>query len=122
MKLHLDQNDGLYRISSYESDSVVINEKSYSRNMIVMPKRLEEWQASSFDKLSVEDFAVIAELKPELVLLGTASTMRFPPQHLLVPLIEEGIGAEVMDLQAACRTYNILLGEGREVAAALLFS
>jgi uncharacterized protein len=74
-----------------------------------------------FDDLSADDFTFLKELKVEIVLLGTGARQRFPHPRLTAALAQAGIGLEVMDVQAACRTYNILVAEERKVAAALLF-
>lgn len=63
---------------------------------------------------------MILEMQPEVVLIGTGHSLRFPEPHLLAPVIRQGLGYEVMDTQAACRTYNILANESRNVVAALL--
>ena len=78
----------------------------------------QEWL--SFDALAEADMAAIAALECPIVLLGTGLRQRFPSPALLRPLIERRIGVEVMDSHAACRTYNILMAEGRDVAAALI--
>jgi uncharacterized protein len=89
--------------------------------MVVLPDRVvTDWNVPTLESLTPENIAVLVELKPELVLLGTGELLRFPDPKLLAGLMVEGIGAEVMDTQAACRTYNILAGEGRNVAAALI--
>jgi len=74
-----------------------------------------------FDALSDVDFAALLEYGPEIVLLGTGATLRFPHPRLTRTLAEAGVGVEVMDTAAACRTFNILAAEGRKVVAALLF-
>ena len=76
---------------------------------------------AGFDALAEVHFAVLAALKPEVVLLGTGSRLRFPSPRLTAALARAGIGLEVMDVQAACRTFNILAEEERRVAAALVF-
>jgi uncharacterized protein len=76
--------------------------------------------ASGFDALSEDEFAALLAYKPEVVLLGTGPSIRFPHPSLTRPLIDAGVGLEVMDTPAACRTYNILAAEGRSVVAALL--
>ncbi|MDP2247911.1 MAG: Mth938-like domain-containing protein, partial [Nitrosomonadales bacterium] len=76
--------------------------------------------ASDFESLTVEHFEKIAELKPEVVLLGTGNKHRFIHPRLTAPLTALGISVECMDTAAACRTYNILMAEGRHVAAALI--
>lgn len=90
--------------------------------MIVMPEHLQAWGVAGFDALTEADFQVFLELKPEILLLGTGPKQRFPHPRLTRALMERRIGVEAMDLQAACRTYNILMAEERRVAAALLFS
>jgi uncharacterized protein len=79
-----------------------------------------QWEASSFAALEPSHFAQIADLKPELVIFGSGAVQRFPRPDLLRALINAKIGFEIMDTQAACRTYNILVGEGRQAMAALL--
>ena len=79
------------------------------------------WGADDFDALSADHFATLAALAPELVIFGSGSRLRFPKPVLLQPLMVRRIGFETMDTAAACRTYNVLLAEGRAVVAALLF-
>ncbi|EDN65774.1 protein containing DUF498 [Beggiatoa sp. PS] len=121
MKLHLDQSNATYQIQSVNSHSVTINNKVYSHNLILMPEYLSDWAVDSFDNLNIEHFKRLRALQPEMILLGTGSKIRFPAPELLAPLMEARIGIEVMDMQAACRTYSILMTEGRTVAVALLF-
>ena len=79
-----------------------------------------DWNCSQFDDLTAEHFAMLAASKPELVIFGSGTRLRFPPTAFLRTLINERIGLETMDTLAACRTYNILAGEGRRVVAALI--
>ena len=81
---------------------------------------IADWPLASVDELGADHAAAILEMKPEIVLLGTGRTFAFPDRARLAPLYNAGIGVEVMDTSAACRTYNILLGEGRNVVAALV--
>ena len=100
---------------------MAVNGVRYETSLIVMPDRIEEdWKVENFDSLAEDNMEALAALKPELVLLGTGDALRFPDPRLLVNLSHAGIGAEVMDTRAACRTYNILMEEGRNVAAALI--
>jgi len=78
------------------------------------------WGPASIDLLEASHVEAIASLAPEIVLLGTGRTFRFPQPALLAPLQAARVGVEVMDTRAACRTYNILLSEGRRVVAALI--
>ena len=79
-----------------------------------------DWNCTSFEQLTAEHFALLAETKPELVIFGSGPRLRFPPPAFLRVLMSQRIGIETMDTMAACRTYNILAGEGRRVIAALL--
>jgi uncharacterized protein len=85
-----------------------------------MPDAVSKCEITDFDQLTAEHFAQLAELKPEVVLLGTGKTQRFIHPRLSRALTEAGIGVECMDTAAACRTYNFLMAEGRQVAAVLL--
>ena len=123
MKLHLSNISGSNAFTGYGEGYVMVNRQRYERNLVVLPDRIvTDWQPAGFDQLSAGDFAQLAELVPEIVLLGTGSRLRFPRPELTRALYEARIGLEVMDIQAACRTYNILAAEERKVVAALLFS
>ncbi len=78
------------------------------------------WDCPRFESLTATHFAQLAELDAEVVIFGSGARNRFPPPAWLQPLMARRIGLETMDTQAACRTYNILAGEGRNVVAALL--
>ncbi|HUX23413.1 MAG TPA: Mth938-like domain-containing protein [Burkholderiales bacterium] len=123
MKLHLSNISGINVFTGYGEGYVMVNRQRYAQNLAVLPDRiLADWQPAGFDRLTAADFSVLAGLAPEIVLLGTGARLRFPRPELTRALIEARIGLEVMDLQAACRTYNILAAEERKVVAALLFS
>ena len=79
-----------------------------------------DWNCTRFEDLTAQHFAQLAQTQPELVIFGSGTRLRFPPPALLRALMEKRIGLETMDTLAACRTYNILAGEGRQVLAALL--
>ncbi|MBI4757094.1 MAG: Mth938-like domain-containing protein [Betaproteobacteria bacterium] len=123
MKLHLDPRSALNRVTAYGEVYVAVNGRRFESGIILMPGRIvEDWCAGGFSELGREHIEQVWELEPEVVLLGTGMRQRFPRPDLLRPLAEAGIGVEVMTLHAACRTYNVLMSEGRRVAAALLFS
>ncbi len=79
-----------------------------------------DWKCTRFDQLTEAHFTVLAETQPELVIFGSGTRLRFAPPALMRALMQKRIGVETMDTLAACRTYNILAGEGRQVVAALL--
>ena len=123
MKLHLSGSTTLNTVTGYGADYVSVNGQRHERNLILLPDRLvEDWSATSFAALTAADLAQLVPFAPEIVLLGTGAALRFPRPELTRPLVEARIGLEVMDLQAACRTYNILVAESRRVAAALLLA
>lgn len=121
MKFHLADAPDLNLFTAYDSGYVAVNHKRYQSSLIVLPDRIvEDWPPHSFESLAAPHFEALLEFNPEIVLLGTGSALRFPHPRLTQALIQARIGVEVMDTPAACRTYNILAGEGRKVAAALL--
>ncbi len=99
---------------------VLLNGERVTRSLVVSPEHsLREW-APDFSSLSENHFEQLLTFKPELVLFGTGSVFRFPHPALTHALTDAGIGLEIMDTQAACRTYMVLASEGRRVVAALL--
>jgi uncharacterized protein len=122
VKLHITPNAGLNLFTAYGDDYVAVNHEKHRSSLIVLPDRLlAAWTSASVGSLQEADMQTLLGLGVEVVLLGTGKRLRFPAPALMRPFAPAGIGLEVMDLQAACRTYNILASEGRKVAAALLF-
>ncbi|MFZ6710382.1 Mth938-like domain-containing protein [Undibacterium sp. TC9W] len=121
MKLHSTPTQQYQTITAYEKDSVEINAITYNYSLIVLPEsKPQQWSATSFEQLSAEDFAQIEATVPDVVILGTGNKQRFVHPKLTAALAAKRIGVECMDNQAACRTYNILMAEGRKVALALI--
>ncbi len=121
MRFSFDSDLNHHAITGYGPDWVRVNQQEFRRSLIVTPERLvTDWPPQTFGDLVEAHFAVIAELEPEIVLLGTGSRQRFPRPALVQSLLARGVGVDVMDLAAACRTYNVVMLEGRRVAAALL--
>lgn len=121
MKLHLTTAENNNLITGYGAGFVEINHQRYASNLIVTADKLVlDWQATDFASLNETHFVQIAALKPEVVLLGTGEKHQFLHPKIIQNLTENGIPLECMTTAAACRTYNILMSEGRNVAAALL--
>ena len=121
MKLQPSLAAGRNVVTAYGDGYVAVNGERRESSMVLMPDRILDWEPERFEALAEEHFAALLELGVEIVLLGTGPKQRFPHPRLTAALSRAGIGLEVMDLQAACRTYNILVSEERKVAAALLF-
>jgi uncharacterized protein len=120
MKLQPDRFDTL-AINAYGPGWVAVNGQRFEHSLIVSSQgRLDDWRCEGLASLSAEHFDRLADDQPELVVFGSGSQLRFVPPSLLRGLISKGIGVETMDTMAACRTFNILAGEGRKVVAALI--
>ena len=100
---------------------VRVGTEEYRENVTLTPDAVTPGFApGGFDALTAQDFARLLEASPEIVLLGTGATQRFPRPAVVAPLMSARVGLEVMDTRAACRTFNILVAEGRSVVAALI--
>ncbi len=142
MKISLDRASG-YTIHAYGPGKITLNiplavqieaaggeplpdnggKKILTHSLVVTPGLLiSDWPPANLQQLAVEHIATVARLEPELVLLGLGERLQFPEPELMKPLIDAGIGIEYMDSPAACRTYNFLAAEGRNVAAAILIA
>lgn len=101
---------------------VMVSGERFEQPIVVTPEQvLTNWPAQDFATLDESHFAYFLNLKPEVLLLGTGSRLRFPHPRLYRQLTEARISVECMDTPAACRTYNILMAENRKVVAAILF-
>lgn len=139
MQVNLDRNLSLYMIRSYSPGAIAISTpgimdrkaasetprpaelETINGSFILSPRNLiNHWPVDRIEDLRQEHLNAILELKPELVILGTGSRIIFPEAEILMPIHEQQIGVEVMDTAAACRTYNILMAEGRFVVAGFI--
>jgi len=121
LKLQSDPHSGANTITGYGDGYVEINKTPYAHAVVLSSDgAISEWPVQNFESLESKDFSQLIDLKPELIIIGTGKRQRFPKPELLKSLISAKIGFEVMDSQAACRTYNILVGEGRKVVLALI--
>ena len=121
MKIAQQRPEGRNAFTGYGEGYVEVNRARLHASVLVSPERIvTDWPAESVAALTADHLAAIVELHPEIVLLGTGAAFHFPEPAMLAPLYKAGIGVEVMDTPAACRTFNILMGEGRNVVAALV--
>lgn len=121
MKLHADTRSTLNTITAYGPGYIEINAVRHTGNVLVAPDvPAERWNVERFESLTAADLEALLGRKPEVVLLGTGSRQRLVHPRMTAALSSLHVGVEAMDTQAACRTYNILMAEGRRVLAALL--
>ncbi|HPF60312.1 MAG TPA: Mth938-like domain-containing protein [Candidatus Competibacteraceae bacterium] len=121
MRFSLNTDTSRHFIKSRGPGWINVNEQQICCSVIVTPDQLvTDWPPQTFADLEEQHFEAIVALEPEIVLLGTGDRQRFPHPKLTRSLLAQGIGVEVMDTAAACRTYNIIMLEDRRVAAALL--
>lgn len=121
MKLYADPRPTFHVVTSLGPGYVAVDAQRHERSLLLLPDRIDPaWGPANADVLTAAHLAPLAGIGCDLVLLGTGDRQRFPGPAVLRPLIEARIGVEVMDTPAACRTYNILVAEGRKVAAALI--
>ena len=110
-----------YVITAYDASSITVNGKRFTRSLIVSAGQIQEnWPVSTIQQLQAHHIESFIQHKPELIILGTGSKQRFPAVELYAALSRQNIGIEFMDSGAACRTYNILTGEGRNVVAGII--
>jgi uncharacterized protein len=120
VKLHISRPSGQNVFTGYGKGFVAINGTRHESHLLVTSADVSGWDISGFDALSADTAALFMSLDPEIVLLGTGASQRFPHPDLARRLSAAGVGLEVMDSNAACRTYNVLMAEGRRVLAAIL--
>jgi uncharacterized protein len=121
MSLTLHRSEGLNQVRAVSADGVDINGTLYTGSLIISANQLiDGWPPVTVDQLNEEQFAPVLELKPDLLLLGTGHRQVFLRPQLYWFLLSAGIGVEVMTTAAACRTFNVVMSEGRNAVAALL--
>jgi uncharacterized protein len=122
MDITLESGTALNVVRAYSADLLRIGPTEVRASCLVTAERLiTPWAAARFEALTLEHLAEIFALEPQVVLLGAGWRPRFAPAQIRAAFAQRGIGLEVMQLGAACRTFNVLVHEGRQVAAALFF-
>ncbi len=120
MKFAEDHNSARYKINAYDSNSIAINGEPHNYSLVLSPMELiRDWTPKSYSELEAQHLDEFYRLNAEIILLGTGEIQVFPPAPILRRLAQGKVGFEVMDTQAACRTFNILMAEGRNVVAGL---
>lgn len=121
MQITLDPNIGAFTIRSYQPGKILVNSRVIQRSIILTPDELiETWPPQNFTELTKNHLETLLSNKPEIVILGTGAIQHFLSPELTDLFYHNKIGLEVMATDAACRTYNVLISEGRKVTAGLL--
>ena len=121
MKLHATNTQQYQTVTAYDDDGVEFNLIRYEHSLIVLPETAPtKWDVRNFEELTASHFEQVAATTPDVVILGTGKKQKFIHPKLIAALSAQHKGVECMDNQAACRTYNILMTEGRKVALALI--
>lgn len=121
MKFSEEKGSNDYIITSYTSDSIVINQKPYTKSLIITPNQLiPDWDVQDIDQLGEPSLREILSLDPEIIILGTGSQHHFLTPTQMRILVKANVGFEVMPTSAAIRTYTILASEDRQVVAGLI--
>ena len=120
MKLTDDSIGGIQLVRAYNPGELRVNETIVRSSCLLRADKLvTDWRPQSLAELTEEDLDAVFALEPEIVVLGSGTRQKFPAQALLARILSRGIGCEVMDTGAACRTYNVLVSEDRRAVAAL---
>ncbi len=107
-------------IRSVSADGILVNDRFWSETIALTPEQyIDSWQSVPLTDLTEDNFSTLLEHGPELVIIGTGAKSAFPPRELMFAFARLGVGFELMDTAAAARTFNVLAGEGRRVAAVL---
>lgn len=123
MLLSRDKSKGQYEIKSYEPGKIIVNDQTYTKSLIITAERLiPDWKPQCFSEVNINDFEIIFSLHPEIIILGTGETMQLPTTSILQKIASQRIGFEAMNNSAACRTFNVLMSEGRNALVALLLN
>lgn len=120
MQLSRDPSTAKYQITRCEDGTVTVNDTEFTESILVMPHAMQDWKVRDIKHLQEDDLSAMLELKPDVILLGTGRNLIFPPDELLEFVKQRGVGVEIMNTAAACRTYTVLISEGRKVLAALV--
>lgn len=121
MTLALDENNAHYQIRAYKPGMIKVNDQTLTHSIIISANTLiENWAPQHISELTAQHLIEASALQPAILLIGTGETLEFPPLEVYGELINQGIGVEIMDTRAACRTYIALSAEDRNVVAALI--
>lgn len=113
--------EGAQIIRRYAAGQIVVNDRTVTSSILITPTELHaDWPPETFAQLTAEHCEMLLAHEPDVMLLGTGRYQRFPAPDIMARMLGAGVGVEIMDTAAACRTFNVLMNEGRRVVAGLL--
>ena len=122
MQLNLERPDYTYFLRGADGRQALVNERTLDRSFVIAPEALvEAWPVTDARSMQPGDLEPMLALQPEVIVLGTGPTQRFPSAAVMHACLSRNVGFEVMDNAAAARTYSVLAGEGRRVVAGFIF-
>ncbi len=122
MQFIKDSSDSSNVITGIDSGAIRVNEEIVTGSLILTAETIDQWPVQHVNQITDEHWEAVLSNDPEIILLGTGRTLIFPEPHQLKAAYDRQIGVEVMNTEAACRTYNLLVHESRKVTAALILS
>ena len=123
MPLTEDNITSRYSISAYSPDGIVVNNQNYRQSLVLSAQTINSpWPVRSISELDESSLQIVLDMNPEVFLLGTGERQQFPEARIFALLGQAGIGLEVMNNGALCRTFNILVAEDRAVVAAIMLA
>ncbi|GMR05973.1 MAG: Mth938-like domain-containing protein [Gammaproteobacteria bacterium] len=121
MKLHQQSTPNVNTIRAIEPGRIKINDQFYNNSLLVTSEKIDNtWIVKKPEELTVEILEELLKHKPEIIIIGSGLQHHFLDPMLTLTATQQGIGIEIMTTEAACHTYNILIGEDRDVLAALI--
>ena len=121
MPLAEEKSTSRYNISGYNPGEIIVNESAHCESLILSAQSIHcPWLVLSVDQLDESNLQPVLDMNPSVVLLGTGERQIFPDARIFGLFGQIGIGLEVMDNGALCRTFNVLVAENREVVAAII--
>ncbi len=116
----VQDTSGSNSILAYRQGEIIINEKHIDYSVVITADEIIEWAPQNFEAITSEHIGQLADYQPEIVILGTGERQQFPAPDITAGLLVQGIGVEIMNTDAACRTFNVLLSENRRIVAAII--
>ncbi len=120
MKFTQENSPGDNVFSNYGNGVLTVNDIDHNNSLLIFPDLLDVWPVNNAAELQIGDFEIFIERRPDIIILGTGATQQFPSTDLRRELAKSQIQLDVMDTAAACRTYNLLVSEDRNVGAAVI--